>query len=299
MTAEVLEGLDVRPGGTYLDATMGEGGHSGPIVESCLPGGRVLGLDADPSVVSIAAQRLSHFHGAFEARFGNYADMKSIAADAGIRELNGVLFDLGFSSRQIDNPDRGFSFQGDGPLDMRFDTGQGLTAGEIVNTWPEAELAQTIRQYGEEPRARRIADAIVSARPVKSTGSLAAIISRASGGGRRKIHPATRTFQALRIQVNRELENLRGGLEGAIELLAAGGRLVVITYHSLEAALVKSFLRRESGMCVCPPEQPVCTCGRVRRMKRITRKAIAPSREEISNNPRARSARLRVGERVK
>ena len=298
MTAEVLEGLDVRPGGTYLDATMGEGGHSGPIVESCLPGGRVLGLDADPSVVSIAAQRLSHFHGAFEARSGNYADMKSIAADAGIRELNGVLFDLGFSSRQIDDPGRGFSFQGDGPLDMRFDTGQGLTAGEIVNTWPEAELAQTIRQYGEEPRARRIADAIVSARPIKSTGSLAAIISRASGGGRRKIHPATRTFQALRIQVNRELENLRGGLEGAIELLAAGGRLVVITYHSLEAALVKSFLRRESGMCVCPPEQPVCTCGRVRRMKRITRKAIAPSREEISNNPRARSARLRVGERV-
>ena len=298
MTAEVLEGLDVRPGGTYLDATMGEGGHSGPIVESCLPGGRVLGLDADPSVVSIAAQRLSHFQGAFEARSGNYADMKSIAADAGIRELNGVLFDLGFSSRQIDNPDRGFSFQGDGPLDMRFDTGQGLTAGEIVNTWPEGDLAQTIREYGEEPRARRIADAIVSARPVKSTGSLAAIISRASGGGRRKIHPATRTFQALRIQVNRELENLRGGLEGAIELLAEGGRLVVITYHSLEAALVKSFLRRESGMCVCPPEQPVCMCGRVRRMKRITRKAIAPSKEEVSINPRARSARLRVGERV-
>ncbi len=298
MTSEVLEGLDVRPGGTYLDATMGEGGHSGPIVESCLPGGRVLGLDADPSVVSIAAQRLSHFHGAFEARSGNYADMKSIAPDAGMRELNGVLFDLGFSSRQIDNPDRGFSFQGDGPLDMRFDTGQGLTAGEIVNTWPEAKLAQTIREYGEEPRARRIADAIVSARPVKSTGSLAAIISRTSGGGRRKIHPATRTFQALRIQVNRELENLQGGLEGAIDLLAAGGRLVVITYHSLEAALVKSFLRRESGMCVCPPEQPVCTCGRVRRMKRITRKAIAPSREEMSKNPRARSARLRVGERV-
>ena len=298
MTSEVLEGLDVRPGGTYLDATMGEGGHSGPIVESCLPGGRVLGLDADPSVVSIAAQRLSHFHGAFEARSGNYADMKSIAADAGIRELNGVLFDLGFSSRQIDDPGRGFSFQGDGPLDMRFDTGKGLTAGEIVNTWPEAELAQTIREYGEEPRARRISEAIVNARPVKSTGSLAAIISRASGGGRRKIHPATRTFQALRIQVNRELENLQGGLEGAIELLAEGGRLVVITYHSLEAALVKSFLRRESGMCVCPPEQPVCTCGRVRRIKRITRKAIAPSREEISKNPRARSARLRVGERV-
>ena len=297
MTAEVLEGLNVRPGGTYLDATMGEGGHSGPIVESCLPGGRVLGLDADPSVVSIASQRLSHFQGAFEARAANYADMKSIATEAGFRELNGVLFDLGFSSRQIDDPGRGFSFQGDGPLDMRFDTDQGLTAGEIVNTWPQAELAQTIREFGEEPRARRIAEAIVRERPVKSTGSLAAIISRASGG-RRKIHPATRTFQALRIQVNRELENLQGGLEGAIDLLAAGGRLVVITYHSLEAALVKSFLRRESGMCICPPELPVCTCGRVRRMKRITRKAIAPSNEEVSSNPRARSARLRVGERV-
>ena len=298
MTAEVLEGLNVRPGGTYLDATMGEGGHSGPIMESCLPEGRVLGLDADPSVVSIASQRLSRFQGVFEARAANYTDMKSIAADAGFRELNGVLFDLGFSSRQIDDPDRGFSFQGDGPLDMRFDTDQGLTASEIVNTWPEAELAQTIREYGEEPRARRIAEAIVRERPVKSTGSLAAIISRASGGRRRKIHPATRTFQALRIQVNRELENLQGGLKAAIDLLAAGGRLVVITYHSLEAALVKSFLRRESGMCICPPELPVCTCGRVRRMKRITRKAIAPSKEEVSSNPRARSARLRVGERV-
>ena len=298
MTAEVLEGLKVRPGGTYLDATMGEGGHSGPMVEACLPGGRVLGLDADPSVVSIAAQRLERFRGSFEARAGNYADLKCIAADARLRELNGALFDLGFSSRQIDDPARGFSFQGDGPLDMRFDTRQALTADEIVNAWPEADLAQTIRDYGEEPRARRIAAAIVRGRPVKSTVGLAAIVSKASGGGRRRIHPATRTFQALRMRVNRELDNLGVGLEGAVDLLTEGGRLVVITYHSLEAALVKAFLRRESGGCVCPAEQPVCTCGRVRRMRRITRKAIAPGMEEVTGNPRARSARLRVGERV-
>ena len=298
MTAEVLEGLMVRPGGAYIDATMGEGGHCAAIIERCQPDGRVLGIDADPSVVPIAARRLSGFGPAFQARVGNYADMETLAAEARLSEAHGVLFDLGFSSRQIDSPERGFSFQADGPLDMRFDPAQTLTAEEIVNSWPESDLAQTIREFGEEPRARRIAAAIVQARPVGSTNALATIISRASGGGRRKIHPATRTFQALRIRVNRELDNLQKGLEGAVNLLAAGGRLVVITYHSLEAALVKSFMRREGGGCTCPPEQPECTCGRVRRMKRITRKAVAPSADEIYDNPRARSARLRVGERV-
>ena len=298
MTAEALEGLMVRPGGAYIDATMGEGGHCAAILERCQPGGRVLGIDADSSVVPIAARRLAGFGAAFQARAGNYADMETLAAEAGLREAHGVLFDLGFSSRQIDSPERGFSFQADGPLDMRFDPAQTLTAEEIVNSWPEADLARTIRELGEEPRARRIATAIVQARPVRSTGALATIISRASGGGRRKIHPATRTFQALRIRVNRELDNLQRGLDGAVNLLAAGGRLVVITYHSLEAALVKSFMRREAGGCTCPPEQPECTCGRVCRMKRITRKAVAPSAKEIHDNPRARSARLRVGERV-
>lgn len=298
MTAEVLEGLMVRPGGAYIDATMGEGGHCGPILKSCQPGGRVLGIDADPSVAPIAAERLSGFGPAFQARVGNYTDMQTLAVEAGLSEAHGVLFDLGFSSRQIDDPARGFSFQADGPLDMRFDSAQTLTAEEIVNSWQEADLAHTIREFGEEPRARRIAAAIVHARPISSTGALATIISKASGGGRRKIHPATRTFQAIRIRVNRELDNLQEGLEGAVNLLAAGGRLVVITYHSLEAALVKSFLRREAGACTCPPEQPECTCGRVCRIRRISRKAIAPSADEIQDNPRARSARLRVGERV-
>ena len=298
MTAEVLECLMVRPGGAYIDATMGEGGHCAAILEQCQPGGRVLGIDADSSVAPIAARRLSRFGPAFQARAGNYADMKPLAAEVGISEAQGILFDLGFSSRQIDNPDRGFSFQADGPLDMRFDSAQTLTAEEIVNSWPEPDLARTIWEYGEEPRSRRIAAAIVQSRPVNSTAALAAIISKASGGGRRKIHPATRTFQALRIRVNRELDNIQRGLEGAVKLLAVGGRLVVITYHSLEAALVKSFLRREGGACTCPPEQPECTCGRVRRIRRVTRKAIAPSPDEIHDNPRARSARLRVGERV-
>ena len=298
MASEVLEGLMVRPGGAYIDATMGEGGHCSAILERCRPGGRVLGIDADSSVVPIAARRLSGFGPVFQARAGNYADMETIAAEAGLSEANGVLFDLGFSSRQIDNPGRGFSFQADGPLDMRFDSAQTLTAEEIVNSWSEADLARTIWELGEEPRSRRIAAAIVQARPVSTTGALAAIISKASGGGRRKIHPATRTFQALRIRVNQELENIQRGLDGAVNVLAAGGKLVVITYHSLEAALVKTFMRREAGGCTCPPEQPECTCGRIRRMKRITRKALAPSPEEIHNNPRARSARLRVGERV-
>lgn len=298
MTSEALEGLMVRPGGAYIDATMGEGGHCTAILGQCLPGGRLLGIDADPSVAPIAARRLSNFGQAFQVRVGNYAEIETLAADAEMAEAQGVLFDLGFSSRQIDNPARGFSFQADGPLDMRFDSVQLLTAEEIVNSWSEAELARTIREFGEEPRAGRIAAAIVHARPVSSTGALATIISKVSGGGRRKIHPATRTFQALRIRVNRELENIQRGLEGAVNLLAVGGRLVVITYHSLEAALVKSFLRREAGACTCPPEQLECTCGRVCRMKRISRKAIAPSPGEIHDNPRARSARLRVGERV-
>ena len=298
MTAEALEGLMARPRGVYIDATMGEGGHCAAILERCRPGGRVLGIDADSSVVTVAARRLAGFGPSFQSRVGNYADVEALAAKAGIGEAQGVLFDLGFSSRQIDDPARGFSFQADGPLDMRFDSAQTLTAEEIVNSWPEADLAQTIREFGEDPRARRIAAAIVQSRPVRSTGVLANIISKASGRGRRRIHPATRTFQALRIRVNRELDNLQRGLEGAVNLLAAGGRLVVITYHSLEAALVKSFLRREAGGCICPPEQPECACGRVRRMKRVTRKAIAPSPDEIRDNPRARSARLRVGERV-
>lgn len=298
MTSEVLEGLMVRPGGAYIDATMGEGGHCSAILERCQPGGRVLGIDADSSVVPVASRRLSGYGPAFQARAGNYADMETIAAEVGLSQASGVLFDLGFSSRQIDNPGRGFSFQADGPLDMRFDSAQTLTAEEIVNSWSEADLARTIWEFGEEPRSRRIAAAILQARPVSTTGALAAIISKASGGGRRKIHPATRTFQALRIRVNRELDYLQKGLDGAVNLLAAGGRLVVITYHSLEAALVKSFMRRESGSCTCPPEQPECTCGRARRMKRITRKAIAPSSVEIHDNPRARSARLRTGERV-
>ena len=298
LTAETLQALNVRAGGSYLDATLGEGGHSRAILEACRPGGRVLGLDADASVVPIAQARLAEFGDAFRGRGGNYADMAYIAASEGMEQFDGILFDLGFSSRQVEDGGRGFSFQRSGPLDMRFDPSQGLSAADIVNHWPEEELAQTIREYGEEPRARRIAAGIVRKRPIGSTEALASIVSDALGGGRRKIHPATRTFQALRIRVNRELENLRQGLESAVEMLKTGGRLAVITYHSLEASLVKAFMRRESGACVCPPEQPVCTCRRVERLKRITRKAIAPTEEEVAHNPRARSARLRVGERV-
>ncbi|MEE9247301.1 MAG: 16S rRNA (cytosine(1402)-N(4))-methyltransferase RsmH [Dehalococcoidia bacterium] len=298
MVREVLEGLLVRPGGRYIDATVGEGGHAEAMLKACQPGGRVLGIDADASSIHSGRGRLKGYGDSFLTAVGNFAQIGAICGRAGFHPVQGVLFDLGISSRQLADGARGFSFQREGPLDMRFDLSQELTADHIVNTWSETDLARGIWSYGEEPKSRRIARALVAGRPIKTTLDLAGLVSEVHRGARRKIHPATRTFQALRIMVNRELESLKAGLGQVIEILASGGRLAVITYHSLEAAIVKAFLRQEVRGCICPPEAPICSCGRSPTMRQVSRKAIAPGQEEIAANPRSRSARLRIGERI-
>jgi 16S rRNA (cytosine1402-N4)-methyltransferase len=298
MVSAVLEGLDVKPGGRYVDSTLGEGGHSEAILRAVQPDGRVLGIDADPSVVDVARDRLQQFGQSFRAVAGNFSDIKETCCNEDFLPVEGVLFDLGVSSFQLDRALRGFSFQRQGPLDMRFDTEQALTAADVVNTWPEQDLARSLKEYGQEPRSRRIARAIVAARPITSTLELSKIVQREIPGAGRRTHPATRTFQALRIVVNRELDKIAKALDQVADLLMTGGRLAVITYHSLEARIVKDYLRRESKDCICPPEQPVCTCDHKATMVTITKKAIGPDASEIEANPRCRSAKLRVGQRI-
>ncbi len=293
---EVLEGLNVRAGGWYLDATVGGGGHAAAILEATVPDGRLLGLDRDPEAAARAAARLRPFGERAQIVHASYDRLNEVLRDAGIPSLDGVLFDLGFSSWQVDDPERGFAFRADGPLDMRFDPQSGgPTAGDLVNGLTEAELTDLLRRYGEEPHSRRIAHAIVAARPIRSTGHLADVIMATVGRSRKdRLHPATRTFQALRIAVNRELETLAQALPQAVAALHPGGRLAVITFHSLEDRLVKQFLKQEERGCICPPEAPVCTCGRMPTLKILTRKPVVPDAEEIAANPRSRSAKLRV-----
>lgn len=302
MVAESLTLLKVRPGGRYIDATFGGGGHTRAILEASAPDGRVLALDADPAAVARGEALAQEVGPRLTVRHGNFADIARLARAAGFDAVDGVLMDLGFSSFQIEEPARGFSFQRPGPLDMRFDPTTGPSAREIVNTWDEEDLARILFEYGEEPKARRIARAIVAARregPIETTDQLAAIVERAVGGRRgRAIHPATRTFQALRIAVNRELEVLEKGLAGAVDVLAPGGRLVVIAFHSLEDRIVKQFFRTESRDCICPPGTPVCVCGHRARLRVITPKPLRPSEAEQARNPRSRSARLRAAERL-
>lgn len=302
MLAEAIDHLQVRPGGRYIDATFGGGGHSRAILEASAPDGRVLALDADPEAIRRSAPLADAYADRFVIRQGNFSQIATLARAAGFDAVDGVLMDLGFSSFQIDDPRRGFSFQAAGPLDMRFDPTAPLSAREIVNTWPEEELVQILFDYGEESRARRIARAIVTARrerPIETTDELAALVERAVGGRRgRAIHPATKTFQALRIAVNRELEVLEQGLNGALDLLAPGGRLVVIAFHSLEDRMVKQFFRTEATDCICPPKTPICVCGHQARLRIVTSKAVQPSETERAFNPRSRSARLRAAERL-
>lgn len=300
LLSEVLEGLAIKPGGCYLDATVGGGGHASAILEASAPDGRLLGLDRDPGAVARAATRLQAFGSRTLIVHASYVRLEEIIAETGFMPLSGVLFDLGFSSWQIDDPERGFAFRTDGPLDMRFDpTDDVPTAAEIVNTWPEADLADLIYRYGEEPRSRRIAQALVAARPIESTARLANVILAATGRSRKtRIHPATQTFQALRIAVNRELEAVERALPQAITALVPGGRLAVITFHSLEDRIVKQFFRREARGCICPPSAPVCTCEHEPSIKLVTRKPVAPTAEEVTANPRSRSAKLRIAEKL-
>ncbi|MBI4295592.1 MAG: 16S rRNA (cytosine(1402)-N(4))-methyltransferase RsmH [Chloroflexi bacterium] len=297
LLTEAVEALQVRPGGRYVDCTLGAGGHAAAILERCQPDGELLGIDADPEAIEIARERLGDYRGSFLLVNDNFANLQVICIRYDFLPVNGILFDLGLSSLQLES-DRGFSFQQDSPLDMRFSPDQETTAGNIVNTYPEAELANVIWRYGEEPNSRRIARFIVRDRPLKTTRELAEIVERALGGRKGKIHPATKTFQALRIAVNQELENLESALRQAVNVLAEGGRLVVISYHSLEDRIVKQFMQRESKGCLCPPGVPVCTCEHTATLQIITRKVVTPPAVELERNPRSRSAKMRVAERI-
>ncbi|MCJ7511834.1 MAG: 16S rRNA (cytosine(1402)-N(4))-methyltransferase RsmH [Anaerolineales bacterium] len=294
---DVLSALHVTAGSRHIDGTLGAGGHAAGILEASAPDGELLGLDRDPGALAEAGRRLTRFAGRAHLRRGSFADLRHHAVAIGWGQVDGVVLDLGVSSMQVDDPGRGFSFRADGPLDMRFDPEQPTSADELINTWEEEALAEVIGRYGEEPLAGRVARAIVARRPIHSTLELANVIAAAVRTRRPGLHPATRTFQALRIAVNQELQALEQALPQAVDLLAPGGRLVVISFHSLEDRIVKGFIRRESLDCLCPPDLPVCTCGHVARLRPVSRRAVKPAAEEIANNPRSRSARLRSAER--
>ena len=294
----VLSALQLRPGERYIDGTVGAGGHARGILAGSSPDGMLLGLDRDPAALTIAAHTLAPFEGRYFLRRSSYAQMATRAEELGWEKVFGVLLDLGLSSMQLADPARGFSFLLEGPLDMRFDQETDRSAAELVNTLDETELVRILSEYGEEPRSRTVARAIIASRPIRTTGQLAEIASRNAARTRRGLHPATRTFQALRIAVNHELETLQAGLAAALGLLKPGGRVAVIAFHSLEDRIVKQFFNRERQDCICPPEQPVCTCGHKATLRLITRRPERPSETEIKQNPRARSARLRVAERL-
>jgi 16S rRNA (cytosine1402-N4)-methyltransferase len=305
LAEEVLEMLAPRSGSLQIDATLGGGGHTERILEAANPDGRLLGLDADPAAIDRVEHRLGpRFGERLVLRQVNFRELATVAPDAGFSAVDGCLFDLGLSSFQLADTERGFGFRAGGPLDMRFDTSRGVPAAELLATLDAKELTALFRRYGEEPKAGRIARAIVDARreaPIATAEELAAVIERVSPPNPRqprRTHPATRVFQALRIAVNEELEALEAGLAAAVDLLRPGGRLVVLSYHSLEDRIVKRFLAAERRGCVCPPELPVCVCGRNPRLRLLTRKSLTPTPEEVATNPRSRSARLRAAERL-
>ena len=297
MVDEVLDALDVRPGGRYVDCTLGGAGHAEAILERSEPGGTLLGIDADQAAIERATRRLARFDGAVRLVRGNFRDVGEICRQLEFAPVNGVFMDLGLSSYQLEEG-AGFSFQRETPLDMRFGA-EGLTAEEIVNTYGEAELADLIFQYGEDPASRRIARRIVASRPIRTTAELAKAVEQAVGRrAESKTHPATRTFQALRIAVNQELASLAAALPQAHGLLGFGARIAVLSYHSLEDRIVKEYIRRESRDCICPPGLPECRCGHKATLRPIVRRAQKPSLSEIAANPRARSAKLRAAERI-
>ena len=290
---EVLAGLDIQPGGYYIDGTVGAGGHAKHILQASTPGGRLLGLDADPQALAISKEQLACYGERVILAHSNFARLKLQADLIDFHPVGGILFDLGLSSMELENPKRGFSFYLDGPLDMRFDPNVPRTAADLINTLSERELADLIYRYGEEPASRMIARAIASVRPLHTTTELAAVIAQ-TVRRKGKIHPATQTFQALRIAVNDELHVLEQGLSAAVETLEPGGRLAVISFHSLEDRIVKQFFAREAQDCICPPESLVCTCGHRAQLSILTRKPIRPGRMEVEQNPRSRSAKLRI-----
>ncbi|MDB5077408.1 MAG: rRNA ((1402)-N(4))-methyltransferase RsmH [Chloroflexi bacterium] len=297
---ETLQGLALRPGGRYIDSTAGSGGHAAGILEASGPDGTLLALDTDPEAIERTRTRLQPYGERARVVQSNFRDLEATAKREGWEQVDGILFDLGVSSVQLGVARRGFSFQAEGPLDMRMDPTRGPSAADLVNDLGEQELADLIRQYGEEPQAKRIAAAIVRARAsrrIETTAQLADLVAQTKGR-RGRIHPATTVFQALRIAVNGELDSITLALPQAVRLLRPGGRLAVIAFHSLEDRIVKRFLHEEAKECRCPPRQPVCTCDRQPILRLLSRHAVMPEPGEVEANPRARSARLRVAERL-
>ena len=301
MPVEALAALDAGKGGLFVDATLGLGGHTELILQAS-PAARAIGIDRDAEAITLATERLIGFGERFEAVKSDYRQIKTVLMERGIESVTGVLADLGVSSFQFDEPERGFSFRNDSPLDMRMDRSQSLTAADLVNGLGERELADLIFQFGEERASRRIARLIVAERAkaaVTTTTQLANLVIKAvKQPGHWRIHPATKTFQALRIAVNRELDALDKFVADAVDMLVVGGRLVLITFHSLEDRIIKQALKFQSGHCVCPQSQPVCQCGAAKRVEILTRKAIQPGEAEIAANPRARSAKLRACQKL-
>lgn len=294
---EIIHALQPKNEGFYVDGTLGAGGHARGILEACAPDGRLLGLDVDPQALALARETLAPYGERARLIQASYTSLVELLHEIGWEKVDGILLDLGLSSMQLDTPERGFSFQQDAPLDMRFDPASPTTAADLVNTLSQAELADLIYRYGEERASRRIAQAIVRARPLRTTRQLAAVIESVLPR-RGHVHPATQTFQALRIAVNQELDRVENVLPQAAAALRSGGRLAIISFHSLEDRIVKEYFRRESRDCVCPPKQPVCTCGHKATLKEIARKPIAPGEAEVKANPRARSAKLRIAEKL-
>ena len=295
---EVLTGLAVQSGRDYMDCTVGEGGHTLSILRAALPDGRVLAIDSDAAALDIACRRLVDHKQSLTFAHNSYANLDTVARDNGFAQVDGILMDLGLSSLQLEGSGRGFSFLKNEPLDMRYDCTKGTTAADLINNLPANELADLIWLFGEERNSRAIAKAIFDNRPVCTSVELANIVSKFGRRRRSGLHPATQTFQALRIAVNGELETISEGLSAAITLLRPGGRLAVISYHSLEDRIVKDSLRSEAKECICLPEAITCICTHKASVRLINRRVITPSEEERGRNPRSRSARLRIAERL-
>lgn len=293
--------LRAAPGKRFLDGTLGGGGHSEKLLIESSPDGRILGLDRDAEAVAAARQRLERFDRRFVARQASFANAREILTEVGWDRVDGVILDLGVSSHQIDSPERGFSFRAEARLDMRMDRRQALDAEGLLGSLSAAELERIFRDYGEEPKARRIAQAIVAARkgqPIRTSTELVAIVERIKGRGRRDFHPATQVFQALRIAVNQELQQIESFLDSGYEILLPAGRLAVVSFHSLEDRIVKTAFRKWSRACLCPPRVLQCQCGWSQKARLLTKKPVTPSAEEVAANPRARSAKLRAVERI-
>ena len=296
LTDEVIDGLNVLPGGNYIDCTAGQGGHTEAILLRCRPEGNVLALDLDPSAINSTRSRLRSYTDNLNLFQISYTELDIANKQSGLSHIDGILFDLGLSSFQLDNSDRGFSFKRDESLDMRFDPMGDVTAYDIINSYNEEHIENILLSYGEETRAKTIARRIVENRPIATARMLASIVERAYKSARGRIHPATKTFQAIRMAVNNELENISVGLTKAISTLRPGGRLVVISYHSLEDRIVKQFFKTESRDCICPIETLICSCNHLAKLKLVNKHVITPSPTEKSVNPRSRSARMRIAE---